>query len=222
MDRDPRQRMKAPPGGRPDREARVFLGIGSNIEPEKNVWGALETLSRTPGITLVGISTFYRTEPLSGPALPGRSGKGLLAARAADRPPTRIEGGTGPGGGDFLNGVIEIRARMDERQLEDALRRVEAGLGRVRDGGDAFGPRTLDLDLLLFLPCSGPPRESPPTVHPDVTHRPFVAWPLLELAPELILPPGGTSLRSVAERFDGPGGEAQTRFTLLLRSRFLP
>lgn len=209
-------------------EARAFLGVGSNIEPEKNVSAALELLSATPGITLAAISTFYRTEPLPGPASLAQDGRGGTA--------THTDGETAPGGGDFLNGVIEIRTEMDEEKLEASLRKVETRLGRVRDG-DPFGPRTLDLDLLLFLPGSSPPggaAETPAAVdetigapgeasiHPDVTRRPFVAWPLLELAPEMILPAGGPSLRSVAERFDGPGGDAQTRFTRLLRSRFLP
>lgn len=184
-------------------EARAFLGVGSNIEPEKNVSAALEILSTMPGVTLEAISTFYRTAPL-----PGHSGAE---------------------GADFLNGVVEIQTGMDANQLETSLREVEQRLGRVRTG-NPYGPRTLDLDLLIFLPNSFPPsaagslpaRGGSRPVHPDVTRRPFVALPLLELAPELVLPPDGPSLRSVAEGFDGPGGEAQTAFTLLLRAHFLP
>ncbi len=175
-------------------EARAFLGVGSNIEPRRNVEAALEILDAIPGVTLTGISTFYRTDPLPPPG---------------DR--TECPEGT------FLNGVIEIQTGMGVGELEATLRAVESRLGRIRTR-DPFDSRTLDLDLLLFL--SAGERSSRP-VHPDVCARAFVAVPLLELAPDLLLPPHGRSLREVANRFDGPGGEPDVELTNQLRSRFL-
>jgi 7,8-dihydro-6-hydroxymethylpterin-pyrophosphokinase len=87
----------------------------------------------------------------------------------------------------------------------------------------------MDLDLLLYGTVEegrpGPAwKELGPhgrMVHTDIEHRAFVAQPLMELAPELVLPPYGTPLRALAEGFRTPGGRAETLFTTGLRSRFL-
>jgi 2-amino-4-hydroxy-6-hydroxymethyldihydropteridine diphosphokinase len=196
-----------------DPRARAFLAVGSNIQPESNVAAALELLAGTPGITLAGISTFYRTPPLPGPgADPADPGPGQRTS-----PP------------DFLNGVLEIRTELASQELQRVLQEAEIGLGRLRTG-DRFAPRTMDFDLLLYSPDRrshgaigwAPVRPDGSSIHPDVRSRSFVALPLFELAPDLELPPDGTPLRDVAGRFPPPCGVPETGLTEMLRRRFLP
>ncbi len=192
--------------------ARAYLAVGSNIRPESNVVAAVELLAGTPGITVTGISTLYRTPALAGPG---------------DAPP-EAEPGHEPGDPDFLNGVLEVRTELSHVELLEVLQKVETGLGRVREE-DPYAPRTLDLDLLLYAsgkgqdsqPSWSPVRPDGDCVHPDVWTRSFVAIPLLELAPQLSLPPHGTPLKTLAERFPHPWGIPEARLTETLRSRFL-
>jgi 2-amino-4-hydroxy-6-hydroxymethyldihydropteridine diphosphokinase len=181
------------------------VGIGSNIHPEKNVPGALALLKQYPGIHIVGISTFYRTPALPAPGPPG------LSVQADP---------------EYLNGVLELRTVLDADALAAALEETEAALGRVRTA-ERYAPRTMDLDLLLFLPPSPSgtsgvhPEDTTPSPHPEIRTRAFVAVPLLELAPDLLLPPDGTPLKDIAGAFPGPGGEAEVTLTARIRERFL-
>ena len=144
-------------------EARAFLGVGSNIRPEENVPAALDFLSGE--VTLTGISTFYRTLPVGWPRTSTVGGTTALP---------------------FLNGVLEIHTSLSSSALESLLGRVEEALGRVREL-DRDAPRPMDLDLLLYLP--GDPEEEIRPPHSDVFARAFVALPLFELDPDLLLPP---------------------------------
>lgn len=187
-----------------DREgARVFLGVGSSLQPEDNFRGALRLLADTPGLEILGISTVYRTRPLPPP--------GASPTLLTDDP-------------DFLNGVLEIRTSLSSEELEAVLTRVEDALGRFHSP-DKYAPRTMDLDLLLFLPENEPggmstaPGQRP--AHPDIRTRAFVAHPLLELAPKILLPPDGLSLREVAAGFPDAGGVADFTLTASLRADLL-
>jgi len=190
----------------------AYVGVGSNIHPEENVMRALESLGGTPGVTLTGISTFYRTEPLSDP----EDSTSPLHVVLQDFDP------------DFLNGVLEIRTLHSSDELLALFEGIERALGRERPG-NRYAPRTMDLDLLLFgreTEDEAKPiwQEIGPVgflAHSDIESRPFVAHPLLELAPDLILPPHGMPLRALTASFDTPGGEPKTLFTEVLRSRFL-
>lgn len=113
---------------------------------------------------------------------------------------------------DFLNGVVEIRTSVSPERLAEILETIEAALGRVRTE-EKYAPRTLDLDLLLYDGARA---------HPDIRSRPWVALPLLELDQDLALPPDGTPLRSIAGRFQGPGGEVDRTLTRELRVRYYP
>lgn len=97
---------------------RIFIGIGSNIEPETNVERALEIISDQ--FTIVGISTFYQTEPI-------------------ERPEQE----------NYYNGVIEISADFSPVRLHEILTDIEIDLGRIRTP-DKFAPRTIDLDILIY------------------------------------------------------------------------
>jgi 2-amino-4-hydroxy-6-hydroxymethyldihydropteridine diphosphokinase len=93
----------------------------------------------------------------------------------------------GPSQPDYLNAVIEVRTALRPDGLLAACHRVEAALGRVRDV--RWGPRTIDVDLLLFddLSIDG---EGVRVPHPRLTERAFVVLPLLELDPDARLPDG--------------------------------
>jgi dihydroneopterin aldolase/2-amino-4-hydroxy-6-hydroxymethyldihydropteridine diphosphokinase len=143
---------------------RVFVSVGSNVNPEENVTRALRLLDEEIGIR--GISTFYRTPALNRPKDPS-----------------------------FLNGVVEVGDALGPFDLKKLLQHIERALGRER-ADDRYAPRTVDLDLLLYgdRVLSSDALVLP---HPDIHERGFVAIPLLELAPDLILPDSGTPLRAV-------------------------
>lgn len=85
----------------------------------------------------------------------------------------------------FLNGAAEIEVALAPEELLDHLLRIENELGRVRT--ERWGPRTIDLDLLLFGSRRIATRRL--TVpHPRLTERRFVLEPLAELCPERIVP----------------------------------
>jgi 2-amino-4-hydroxy-6-hydroxymethyldihydropteridine diphosphokinase len=90
----------------------------------------------------------------------------------------------------FLNAAAELETALDPRQLLVHLLDVERRLGRERVG-PRWGPRTIDLDLLLY----GDERISEPGLevpHPRLRERPFVLEPLAALVPELKIPGNGT------------------------------
>ena len=163
----------------------VYLGVGSNLEPETNVPAAVERLSAV--ITVTGVSTFYRTAPLGGRAQP-----------------------------DYWNGVVAGRTGQSPAALKQALADLEGALGRQRTG-DRYASRTLDLDLLLHgdLVIDRPGLHLP---DPDLRVRPFLAWPLLELAPDLRLPDTGERLADVAARLPREGLSPLVEVTRALRA----
>jgi 2-amino-4-hydroxy-6-hydroxymethyldihydropteridine diphosphokinase len=89
----------------------------------------------------------------------------------------------------FLNAVAELETDLPPLELLDQLLEVERELGRTR-GGPRFGPRTIDLDLLVYgdLELDEPGLTVP---HPRLHERLFVLVPLAELAPELDVPGKG-------------------------------
>jgi 2-amino-4-hydroxy-6-hydroxymethyldihydropteridine diphosphokinase len=195
-----------------DTPAIAYIGVGSNLQPDENVPLALELLGGTPGINLTGISTFYRTAALTDPESLGSA-------------PGVARGDADP---DFLNGVLEIRTLLSASELLKRFAQIEEDLGRERPG-DRWAPRTMDLDLLLFGIDEGPgssPEWKPIggeelMAHGDILKRGFVALPLLELAPDLVIPPHRIPLRALALSFGSPGGKAEDTLTDDLRARFL-
>ena len=98
----------------------------------------------------------------------------------------------GPPQPDYLNAVLEVQTDLTARGLLEACQHVEAALHRER--GVRWGPRLIDVDVLLFDDASiDEPDLAIP--HPRLRERAFVVLPLLELAPDLMLP-GGVPLRS--------------------------
>jgi len=126
----------------------------------------------------------------------------------------------GPAGQpDYLNGVVEIATDLAPLALRDALRRVEAAAGRVRTL-DKYAPRTLDLDVILYgqrvLNEDGLVLPSP-----DIRTRPFVAQPLVELAPRLVLPDTEEPLKDIVARLDITTLQPDTAFSCRVRERIL-
>jgi len=90
----------------------------------------------------------------------------------------------------FLNAVAEVETELAPRELLDFLLEIEGGLGRERDSGPRYGPRTIDLDLLLY----GDDTIAEPGLtvpHPHLHERLFALEPLAELDRTLVVPGRG-------------------------------
>ena len=142
---------------------RAYVGLGSNLgDREATIRRAVELLDERAGIDVVAVSTLRETEPVG----------------YEDQP-------------RFLNGAAALEVDFTARGLLDELLAVERELGRDRSQESRWGPRTIDLDLLLY----GEETVDEPGLtvpHPRLAERLFVLEPLYELAPELTLPDGRT------------------------------
>lgn len=150
---------------------RVYLALGSNLaDPLHQVDAALAALDTLPQTTRVATSSLYRTPPYAPP----------------DQP-------------DYLNAVVALETDLAAETLLDHTQRIEREHGRVRKA-ERWGPRTLDLDILLFGDAViNTPRLTVP--HYDMHNRAFMLLPLLEIAPQLTLP-DGTPLAPVLAALD--------------------
>ncbi len=140
---------------------RAYVGLGSNLgEREATLRQALEALGSIDGIEVVAVSSFRETDPV-----------GMV-----DQP-------------RFVNAAAALETTLGPRELLESLLEVERGLGRDRSREKRWGPRTIDLDLLLYgdETVAEPGLEIP---HPRLAERAFVLQPLLELDPGLRLPEG--------------------------------
>ena len=145
--------------------SEVYVGFGSNIDPQRHLCAAIEALEALH--SPVELSPVYRN-----PAV-------------------------GFTGDDFLNGVVRLHTDVGPRSLEEALSGIETAAGRDCTGAKmaahAMGPRTLDLDLLLYGSLVEPELRLP---REDILRYAFVLRPLAELAPELVHPVSGQTMRS--------------------------
>jgi 2-amino-4-hydroxy-6-hydroxymethyldihydropteridine diphosphokinase len=139
---------------------RVYIGLGSNLaEPLQQLRDALAALAQLPDTRLLAHSSFYASDPLGPPDQPR-----------------------------YVNAVAALDTALEPWTLLDALQRIEQEQGRVRKA-ERWGPRTLDLDILLFGErLIADERLRVPHYHMHA--RPFVLYPLAELAAELQLPDG--------------------------------
>jgi 2-amino-4-hydroxy-6-hydroxymethyldihydropteridine diphosphokinase len=141
---------------------RAYVGLGSNVgDRERMLWSAIHMLAFNPEVDVAAVSTFRETAPV-----------GYL-----DQP-------------DFVNAAVAVDTDLSARALLDLLLSIELELGRTRDG-PRFGPRTIDLDLLLY----GDETIVEPGLtvpHPRLHERRFVLEPLAELDPGLTVPEMGS------------------------------
>lgn len=141
---------------------RAFVALGANLgDREPTIRAALAELDREQGVEVVAVSRLIDTEPVGVVGQPR-----------------------------FLNGVAALDTELPARELMALLLDVERRFGRVRDESAPHGPRTLDLDLLLYGEAEiDEPGLTVP--HPRLHERAFVLEPLAELAPTLEVPGKG-------------------------------
>ena len=102
----------------------------------------------------------------------------------------------------FINAVAEIRTDLPPRKLFEALKEIERKMGRT--DGPRWGPRVIDLDLLLYGQ-KVVAEEGLVIPHPELHRRRFVLEPLCELASYVIHPAFGVSVRGLLDRLTDPG-----------------
>ena len=141
---------------------RVYVGVGANLgTPRETIAAALALLDQESDVELVAVSTLRETDPVG----------------YEDQP-------------RFVNGVVQLGTELSPRELLGRLLAIETQLGRVRGQGPRFGPRTIDLDLLLY----GEETVDEPGLtlpHPRLHERRFALEPLAELDPALVVPGRG-------------------------------
>jgi 2-amino-4-hydroxy-6-hydroxymethyldihydropteridine diphosphokinase len=149
---------------------RAYVALGSNLgDRERTLREAVAALGAEDGVEVVAVSSLIETEPVG----------------FVDQP-------------RFLNGVAALETERPAGALLELLLDVERRFGRVREGVPAHGPRTLDLDLLLYgdAEIDEPGLRIP---HPRMHERAFVLGPLAELAPGLEIPGRGAVEANLAE-----------------------
>jgi 2-amino-4-hydroxy-6-hydroxymethyldihydropteridine diphosphokinase len=157
---------------------RAYIGLGSNLgDREANLRGAIDTLRREPGIAVDSVSPLLRSRPMTLP-------------QAEPQPQN-----------EYLNAVAALGTTLSAFDLLTTLQRIEQQYGRTRE--QRWGPRTLDLDLLLYdNACIHTSELTVP--HYGLKERAFVLIPLAHLAPDLVLP-DGTPLQQLLREVDRSG-----------------
>lgn len=156
---------------------RAYIGLGSNLgDREGAIKAAWRELQGIPRIGPRRLSRIMEFPPVGPVAQP-----------------------------DYLNAVGELDAWCTARELLEAMLAIERRLGRDRRSGERWGPRTIDLDLLVF----GNQRHDEPDLrvpHPRMGEREFVLAPLCDLAPDLAPPGARSSVRELLRGVRALGG----------------
>lgn len=152
--------------------ARGFLSLGCNIgDCGVNLSRALASLGAAAAIEVTRVSSVYITEPVG----------------MREQP-------------DFYNIAVAVETSLEPLALLEACRAIEEELGG-REGRVPLGPRTIDIDILLFEQLAIAHRDLR-LPHPRLAERAFVLVPLAEIAPEWRLPDGRTIARALSELDD--------------------
>lgn len=158
---------------------RVYIAFGTNLGDRSTNLMAAQTLLAQAGIKLRGASKVYETAPWG----------------VTDQP-------------YFLNQVLAVDTNLSSQDLLKLFKEIEYRLGR-RAGGVRYGPRPIDLDILLYddLILDTPDLVIP---HPRLAERAFVLVPLADLAPDLVHPVLHKTIRELLAGLD-TGGVARYR-----------
>ena len=155
---------------------RAFIGLGGNLDnPMMRLKLARNEIASAQGIAESKFSSLYRSAPLGPSSQP-----------------------------DYVNAVMAIDTHLDPLSLLDILQAIEIRFGRVR-AGERWGPRTLDLDLLVYGDRTIK-TERLVVPHPEISEREFVIYPLYEIAPHLEIPTLG-SISSLKKKCPNRGLE---------------
>ena len=132
--------------------ATAYIALGSNLGDRRQFLEQALQLLRQAPVQIVRVSSYHETAPVGGP----------------------------PGQGAYLNAAAELETDLPPRDLLHLLLDIETRLGRIRQ--ERFGPRTIDLDLLLYGDTNSDDAELM-LPHPRMHERLFVLVPLAEIAP---------------------------------------
>jgi 2-amino-4-hydroxy-6-hydroxymethyldihydropteridine diphosphokinase len=150
----------------------AYIALGSNQGDRRDYLNrALQSIAARPGVSLTRVSSYHETAPVGGP----------------------------PGQEDFLNAACEVQTELSPETLLGLLLDVERELGRVRR--ERHGPRTVDLDLLLYGDVV---RNEADLIipHPRMHERGFVLEPLVEIAPNAVHPLLGYTVKELREQLE--------------------
>jgi len=148
----------------------AYIGLGANLgKRDATIAEALRLLDEDDRTSVLGSTVPIETEPVG----------------YEDQP-------------RFLNAAAKIATTRSPRELLELLLSIERALGRVRGEGPRYGPRTIDLDLLVY---GNETIDEPALVvpHPRLHERRFALEPLSELDPELVVPGRGSVSALLAE-----------------------
>lgn len=152
----------------------AYIALGSNLgDRQSTIDSAIASIERLATTKVIRVSSIIETPPFGG-----------------------IEQGP------YLNGIVHVQTRLDARTLLDEMLRIESEHGRDRANEQRWGPRTLDLDLIVFGEhvIDEPGLQVP---HPRMHQRAFVIVPLAEIAPEINIPNQNETPRQMLEALDG-------------------
>ena len=136
----------------------AFIGLGSNLDsPGRQVETAFDLIDDIPDTEVTARSSLYRSSPLGGIEQP-----------------------------DFVNAVASVLTMLNPHDLLAELKQIERARGRD-PGGPRWGPRVLDLDLLVYADRIIDENDLI-VPHPGIAERNFVLLPMRELVPDLVIP----------------------------------
>ena len=140
----------------------AYIALGGNIEPRaETLLAAARKLGEHDDVEVLRVSQLIETGPV-GP----------------------------PDQGPYLNGAVELKTSLSPAELLSVLHGIEASLGRNREAEERWGPRTCDLDLLLYDDAVID-TDDITVPHPRMHERAFVLAPLVEIAPDTVHPTTG-------------------------------